>query len=728
MASKIHLFAKAHDSAYQQANLSRLKLMPAPVGADNCLSGISFALTGTLPAMTRAQAKGIIEKYGGTFGTTVTKQTNIVIRGYEELTSRKLLDAEKKGLPITDQEGFFAFINSTNPNQSTTTQDSIYASTNETNKNVATNQANQIPTTNQTHQIPTTNQSCQIPTTNQTNQIPTTNASFKFPTNKQDSQIQKNNQANQISSANALFKFPQTNQASQSQTANALFKFPQADQIPATSKSFVFPTNDQTSQIQTANASFKFPTANQTSQNQPNNQANQIPSTNKSFKFPTNNQTSQNPATNSPFIIPTTTQESIKIPSNNESFVFSANKQPDQLPSIKEFIEKRKDLQIKILSFLDDSQNNAEENFQLLIHSIENQKISANKHDLTDLLHLVTKIANNHFRCADFFLKIEKIINLFKNDIQKYFTNFEIFNIFKSNKRILLFLIEERIMTIDLSIAKRMTTRKFIKAKYPQYFAPEIKPFLNEIIKSQENGNNTDCDEEVSNDWINEINSNLPKNFNEKRKIGENDSFICKFIQKDMIKEFISYVNKNNISLNTTIKQSIYETNPFLIKKQLTLIQYASFYGSIQIFNYLKMNNSKLTPSLWPFAIHGKNAEIIHALEEHNIKPKSESFSSLIMNSGIGANNNSNGYKKVFIESIKCHHLDVSNYLLKYAISNHNINSQNFIQCIKYHNYAFMPFISINESSFGFLCEYDHYTLVDILLKEKEIDININRI
>ena len=98
------------------------------------------------------------------------------------------------------------------------------------------------------------------------------------------------------------------------------------------------------------------------------------------------------------------------------------------------------------------------------------------------------------------------------------------------------------------------------------------------------------------------------------------------------------------------------------------------------------------------------------------------------MNSGIGANNNSNGYKKVFIESIKCHHLDVSNYLLKYAISNHNINSQNFIQCIKYHNYAFMPIISINESSFVFLCEYDHYTLVDILLKEKEIDININRI
>ena len=36
------------------------------------------------------------------------------------------------------------------------------------------------------------------------------------------------------------------------------------------------------------------------------------------------------------------------------------------------------------------------------------------------------------------------------------------------------------------------------------------------------------------------------------------------------------------------------------------MIQYAAFFGSIQIFSYLKSEGAKLTSSLWMHAVHGK--------------------------------------------------------------------------------------------------------------------------
>ena len=73
--------------------------------------------------------------------------------------------------------------------------------------------------------------------------------------------------------------------------------------------------------------------------------------------------------------------------------------------------------------------------------------------------------------------------------------------------------------------------------------------------------------------------------------MGENESYICKVIRDDNVVEFITYVNQNSISLNSNIRTSIYETNSFLLKAyNLSLIEYAAFFGSIQIFQYLQMN------------------------------------------------------------------------------------------------------------------------------------------
>lgn len=62
-------------------------------------------------------------------------------------------------------------------------------------------------------------------------------------------------------------------------------------------------------------------------------------------------------------------------------------------------------------------------------------------------------------------------------------------------------------------------------------------------------------------------------------------------------------------------KDDIYKCND--MKSQVpSLIEYAAFFGSIKVFNYLYKNEVKIYQSIWPLAIHGNNPELIHLLEE----------------------------------------------------------------------------------------------------------------
>lgn len=115
------------------------------------------------------------------------------------------------------------------------------------------------------------------------------------------------------------------------------------------------------------------------------------------------------------------------------------------------------------------------------------------------------------------------------------------------------------------------------------------------------------------------------------RKRGEHGREICSIIRQDLLKEFI--VNKSDIHIADKIKTSIFETNEFLIKmnqpkkdgrdndKSLTFIQYAAFFGSVQIFQFLHNEEIELDLLLCLFAIHGQNSEIIHILEDSGVKP-----------------------------------------------------------------------------------------------------------
>ncbi|KAK8865073.1 hypothetical protein M9Y10_010604 [Tritrichomonas musculus] len=391
--------------------------------------------------------------------------------------------------------------------------------------------------------------------------------------------------------------------------------------------------------------------------------------------------------------------------------------------SITELIQQKKRIQESLLEFLED-ESNVEENYENFVQIINDQKILEDKYEFKFLIQMINKISDNHQRIFNFIEKIERVLIFLKSDLNKYFTNSEKFELFKGNKRILLFLLEEKIVTIDETIFLRLTSNENIRRRYIEYFGPEIKEILtNEFIatffkKHEEPGKE-------------EILKRIPKEFGEefytKRKIGENDNILCELIRQKKTKDFIVYVNLHNIPLNSYVEESIFETNSFLIFnensnskaiKKVTLIEYAAFFESNEIIKYMRMNEVKLTASMWYYAVHSKNAELIKDLEDsHDLPPDLN-------------------YEQFLYESIKCHHNDVAKYIIYNLIDEedlkNNIENRCYINiyeyCFRYFNFCFFQKILKTRYLFYLICENGLYTLVKLYLEQEHIDINATNI
>lgn len=72
------------------------------------LAGKTFVLTGTLPTLSRDQAKALIEAQGGKVAGSVSKKTDYVVAGEE--AGSKLVKAQELGITIVDEAGLQALL------------------------------------------------------------------------------------------------------------------------------------------------------------------------------------------------------------------------------------------------------------------------------------------------------------------------------------------------------------------------------------------------------------------------------------------------------------------------------------------------------------------------------------------------------------------------------------------------------------------------------------------
>ncbi|MGC1818447.1 MAG: BRCT domain-containing protein, partial [Casimicrobiaceae bacterium] len=104
-------FAEAHNreviAALQGAGVrwdehSPRRAGPAP------LTGKTFVLTGTLPTLTRDEAKALLEEAGASVTGNVSKKTDYVVAGAD--AGSKLARAQELGVAILDESGMHALL------------------------------------------------------------------------------------------------------------------------------------------------------------------------------------------------------------------------------------------------------------------------------------------------------------------------------------------------------------------------------------------------------------------------------------------------------------------------------------------------------------------------------------------------------------------------------------------------------------------------------------------
>ena len=362
---------------------------------------------------------------------------------------------------------------------------------------------------------------------------------------------------------------------------------------------------------------------------------------------------------------------------------------------MESYIEDKKNLYISILNFLEEPDNHnddkaSQKSFQELINIITSQKIEEDAEEMRQFLELIKSIGEHHCRDQQFNERMAQLLLHYKTQIKQTLTNLEIFQIFANNKKTVLFLIQNGIITISDEIYMQIVNKIENNGnRYWHFFIPELENFVGEERMK------TAKDELLKKD------PNFFTNYEEKREAGENDSYICSLIRQDSVEDFISHFNRINISPSSEISPSIFETNPFLIdNKNTTLIEYSAFFGSIQIFRYLKRKTAELKPSLWIYSIHSNNVEMINLLE-------TDEFHTLP------------DYEQCYIESIKCHHNDIADYIENFLPDSQYIKKDEIISnSIKYHNYLHFIIRSIIGHGFFYLHFYHYKKLFDLLLKK----------
>ena len=350
------------------------------------------------------------------------------------------------------------------------------------------------------------------------------------------------------------------------------------------------------------------------------------------------------------------------------------------------YIREKKALYLALIAFIDKSDDYTDE-YKKLIDIIDTQNLLQDEKEYSKLILLIITILDNHPISSDIFNKLEQLFiflikykplptsSILPEDHLKY----------EHSKKYLFFLFKKGFIKPSDSFLSDFKSKKYTNMQNYHYFYPSIKNYLDKSTQK-------DIEEEIFQLYNEKIES-----FEEKCLIGENDSIICSLIRSDSIEEFIIHINKNCIQLSSKISPSIYETN-LIFKKPPTLIEYASFFGSIQIIQYLMNNGIGLKELLLTYSIHSNNSELISLFEENieNIK--------------------NIDYEILLNESICCHHNEVADYF-KYKLFDIDKEEEfkfNSNSILSSYNYYYFPdnFVDIIQN----IGPYSNFYMKDISL------------
>lgn len=80
-----------------------------PVAQENCLAGLSFVFTGTLPNLGRDQGQDIVKRYGGKVMSAPSKNTSCVVLG-AEAGPKKIQTIKEKHIKAIEEDGFLELL------------------------------------------------------------------------------------------------------------------------------------------------------------------------------------------------------------------------------------------------------------------------------------------------------------------------------------------------------------------------------------------------------------------------------------------------------------------------------------------------------------------------------------------------------------------------------------------------------------------------------------------
>lgn len=419
----------------------------------------------------------------------------------------------------------------------------------------------------------------------------------------------------------------------------------------------------------------------------------------------------------------------------------------EYLEDLNELIENDESIQ-NIIELENEIFNLKEKSFELIIELIE--KLNSTK----AVCQLIINACFSRQKLIPIYLKLITQITQNDNSFIEVFLNTmldpyvaeckttnEYVELRKEVEFILRWLIDHKLIEFDEIIKNGLKFYSFYLIDFLEKKNPKIIEIMSEIYKDLYQTFFQNLEEIKKNDW--EIHKKLVQE-------GMNNYEIAIAIQnddKDKLQQIVAQPKYNNVELcKVEVPSSVYERCTFIDRKQ-TLIQYSAFFGSINCFKFLIMNDPKFAPN---------NFQVIENQDEQNKQDEQDNDKKLnpfrndpnYVNLAKYAVASGNPEIIHIIEQKGCSFDDTLKFAFDYA--HHDIFD--WIRMNKYENSKQLPLSSFltkcvhqmqislmiemledgmnpNESKLiTAAVEEENIILLDFLLKIKGIEVNENNI